>query len=196
LTPHNDGTVAHRICLIGAECTGKSSLARMLAQRLGGVVVAEALRDFCLRHGRTPYAHEQAGLMATQIELETKALAKVQESLQTRPPAPTLGPHPGFVWCDGAPLLTAVYSAYYFADQSLLAAALQHHTSYALTLWLQSDLPWQADGFMRDGPAAQTAVHALLRQVLADLPRVVPIHGEHPQRIRCAFKALQPIENA
>jgi len=172
-----------RICLIGAECTGKTSLAQALAQRLGGVVVTETLRDFCLRHGRTPYAHEQAGLMARQCQQEAQAITQLQPSRQKMA-------EPAFVFCDGAPLLTAVYSAHYFADRSLLEVALQHHAHYALTLWLQPDLPWQADGFMRDGPAAQTAVHALLEQVLADLPRVVRIQGTHHARIHRATEEI------
>ena len=38
-----------RIAVIGAECTGKSSLCEALAERLPGLWVPEALREFCDR---------------------------------------------------------------------------------------------------------------------------------------------------
>lgn len=50
---------SHVIALVGAESTGKTTLARELARVLAGrgvdaVMVPEALRDFCLQHDRTP----------------------------------------------------------------------------------------------------------------------------------------------
>ena len=43
-----------RVCLMGAECTGKSTLAQALAAHFGGLWVPEYLRAFCDRQGRTP----------------------------------------------------------------------------------------------------------------------------------------------
>jgi nicotinamide riboside kinase len=166
------------ICVIGAECTGKTSLVRELADMLGASVVPEALRDWCAVQGRTPQVHEQAALMQAQIHMEDKALAQINKGLDA------------IVLCDTAPLLTAVYSLHYFADSSLLAAAHAHHRRYALTLWLQPDLPWVADGLQRDGLAAQAAVHALLAQQLAQQSHVVRIVGRGPGRLQAARSAL------
>jgi len=167
-----------RICLIGAECTGKTVLAQQLAEMLGGVVVPEQLRDWCATHGRTPQAHEQAALMQAQIHIENQALALMDKGLNA------------MVFCDTAPLLTAIYSQQYFADSSLLAAAHAHHQRYALTLWLQPDLPWVPDGLQRDGQAVQAAVHQLLAQHLASHAPVVPVAGIGPERLQAARVAL------
>ncbi len=171
------------ICVIGAECTGKTVLVRQLAEALGGSVVPEVLRDWCAARGRTPQQHEQAALLQAQVDQEEQALARVD----TAPDA--------LVLADTAPLLTAVYSLHYFADDSLLAAAHAHHRRYALTLWLQPDLPWVADGLQRDGRATQGAVHQLLAHHLAHHQRVVPIAGEGPQRLQAALAALASISN-
>ena len=163
---------------MGAECTGKTSLVGELAAEFGAAVVPEVLRDWCHVQGRTPMAHEQAALMQAQIHQENEALALVNKGRDA------------IVLCDTAPLLTAVYSLHYFADGSLLEAAHAHHRRYALTLWLQPDLSWVADGWQRDGRAAQTAVHDLLAQQLARQSSVVCVSGSGPARRQVARAAL------
>lgn len=166
------------ICIIGAECTGKTALAQQLAAQTGGQVVPELLRDWCTKHGRTPRADEQSALMFAQIHAENQALALMGKR------------HGAMLFCECGPLLTAVYSQFYFADDSLLAAAHLHHRRYAMTLWLQPDLPWVADGVQRDGPVVQAAVHHLLGQQLALHAPVVGISGVGPVRWQAAMFAL------
>ncbi|APW48448.1 hypothetical protein RA876_13790 [Rhodoferax antarcticus] len=166
------------VCIIGAECTGKTVLAQQLAAQFGGVVVPEGLRHWCEEHGRTPLATEQVALMQTQIYKENKALALTENA------------RAAIIFCDTAALLTAVYSQHYFADSSLLGAAQAHHQRYALTLWLQPDLPWVADGLQRDGVAVQAAVHGLLAQQLASQPWVFRISGSGQARLHAARAAL------
>ena len=55
-----------RAGLIGAECTGKSSVAAALARDLGVIHVPEALRSFVETRGRVPEAADQAGIMSEQ----------------------------------------------------------------------------------------------------------------------------------
>ena len=64
-----------RIALVGAECTGKSTLGAALAGRLPGVALAECLREFCEARGRTPHAHEQREIVEAQIAREREAVA-------------------------------------------------------------------------------------------------------------------------
>ena len=169
------------ISLIGAECTGKTTLAQQLAAEFGGVVVPEALRHWCEAQGHTPQAHDQAALMQAQIHMENQALVLMDKGREA------------IVFCDTSPLLTAVYSQHYFADSSLLAPAHAHHRRYALTLWLQPDLPWVADGLQRDGVAAQAAVHQLLAQQLASHTAVACIAGSGLDRLQAARVALTQV---
>jgi len=144
------------IAIVGAESTGKTTLAAVLAERLsaqglGRVAwVPELLRDWCQSQGRTPLAHEQGPILRAQHERIEAARA-----------------HHDWVVCDTTALTTAVYSTLIFSDDSLQArAAVLHARSMALTLLTAIDLPWVADGLQRDGPQVQAPVDALLRQLM------------------------------
>lgn len=180
---HTKGDWPRLICLIGAECTGKTTLAKELACEFDGLLVPEALRDFCDRHGRTPQQHEQAALIDAQVALEEKALAQAARQGAR------------WVFCDTAPLLITVYSDHYFGDTSLYPRAQALHTRYALTLWLQPDLPWVADGHLRDGQGVQQRVHALLQQHLTGVPMVL-IGGQGAARLQMASTAIAAVPQA
>lgn len=137
------------IALLGAECTGKSSLTRRLGERLSAPTVGEYLREWCLDAGRTPQREEQAAIAAEQ--------QRRIEVLQ----APLL-------IADTTGLMTAVYSQHYFGDDSLLHDALAaHRRSVDLTLLCCPEgVPWQRDGCLRDGEAARQAVHGRLLTLL------------------------------
>lgn len=165
-------------CLLGAECTGKTTLAQALTAHFSGLYVGECLRDFCDAHARPPKASEQAGLIDAQLAREEAALALAAQSGQR------------WVFCDTAPLLTAVYSDYYFDDRSLYARALALHRRYALTLLLAPDLPWVSDGLQRDGALVRQQVHVLLQTALAVVSPVKVIAGQGAVRMQCAVAAV------
>ncbi len=166
------------ICILGAESTGKTTLARQLAAQFACPWVPEYLRAFCDERGRTPQRHEQAQILETQHRHE---LAAIAGAAQATP----------FIFCDTAPITTAIYSDYVFADASLYARGRTLHARYALTLLCMPDLGWVADGHQRDGPQAQRDVHALIERELARaaLP-VAPIHGHGEARFNDAVAAL------
>ncbi|MDP1528940.1 ATP-binding protein [Rhodoferax sp.] len=171
-----------RICLIGAECTGKSTLAQALAAHFGGLWVPEYLRSFCELNGRTPSADEQAAIMRAQFEQEEQVAALALQAAC------------GYVFCDGAPLLTAIYSDYYFADRSLFDCAHTLHARYALTLLLHPDLPWLPDGFQRDGEVVRTDVHALVQHALQAMhvPHI-DVEGRDDARLQAAILAVETL---
>ncbi|MHB8949447.1 MAG: AAA family ATPase [Rhodoferax sp.] len=168
------------ICLIGAECTGKSTLARALAEHFSGLCVPEHLRAFCALHGRTPLAGEQALIMRTQFEQEERTVATAGKT--GRP----------YVFCDSAPLLTAIYSDYYFGDRSLFEQAQAWHRRYALTLFLQPDLAWEPDGLLRDGASVRAAIHTAVRQALETMRcPYMEVSGAGERRLQAAILALK-----
>lgn len=167
------------VCLAGAECTGKTTLAQALATHLCGLWVPEYLRIFCERQGRTPKREEQPHILQEQVRQEQQALESARR----------LGL--SWVFCDTAPLLTAIYSDCLFDDVGLYAQARTLHERYALTLVLEPDIPWVADGMLRDGAQARAAVHTRLVQTLAAW--AVPylsICGNGVQRQLAALEAL------
>lgn len=177
---------ALRIAVIGAECTGKTWLCGALAAQYRGLWVPEALREFVDRTGRAPWQHEQAVLMRAQIAREDAALAQA-----------AAGEH-DLVAFDSAPLVTALYSRLYFDDDSLLAAAVEHHVArYDATLLTATDLPWEADGLQRDGPEQRECSHGLLLTCLTE--RRIPhslVQGVGTARLASAQRALDRLHSA
>ncbi len=171
-----------RICLIGAECTGKSTMAQALAAHFGGLWVPEQLRAFCDLHGRTPRVEEQAAIMCAQFEHEEQVAGLAMQSGRS------------YVFCDSSPLLTAIYSDFYFSDRSLFECAHALHARYALTLVLQPDLPWQSDGLQRHSEAVRAAVHARVQHVLHTmrLPHI-EVEGLDGARLQAAILAVETL---
>ncbi|MCX6432766.1 MAG: ATP-binding protein [Actinobacteria bacterium] len=169
-----------RIGLIGGECTGKSTLATALGRHLPSCVVPEVLREVVDRLGRPPLPGEQAGIMAEQSARED-AMARACEL-------------PWLV-ADPAPLMTAVYSQLYFADDCLVSPAVEHARGYDLIIWCGADIPWTPDGVQRDGPAARDRadeiISTLVREDLRSLgSTVIKVTGGLDDRVATVLAAL------
>ena len=172
--------VVRRIAVVGAECVGKTVLCQALAQQLPGHWLPEYLREFCDKLGRTPLAAEQHCILQTQIGQEANAHRQAAEQ------------GVGWLLCDSAPIATALYSRMLFQDSTLIEPALQHHRHYAATLLLQPDLPWVADGILRDGPAVRAEFHRLLTGLLQTASiQAHAIDGCGPARLQRALDLLQ-----
>jgi nicotinamide riboside kinase len=144
-----------RVAVIGAESTGKTALCRFLAQHLEGWSFDEPLRQWVEHYGRSPTANEQWEILQRQRQAEDQALLTAYRA----------GKH--WVLCDSAPILTAVYSQFYFQDPVLMAQAIDHHKkAYTHTLVCDTDLIWQPEPGMRDGPQVRAEVQGLLLQAL------------------------------
>jgi len=168
------------IALVGAESTGKTTLAGELRDALSGegrsvAVVGEYLREFCDARGRTPRVDEQAGIAAEQARRIAEAAATHE-----------------VVVADTTALMIAVYSEQVFGDTGLYAGALDAQRGYALTLVTALDIPWAADGLQRDGPHVRAPVDALLRAALArgDIGYSV-VAGSGPARLSHALLAAR-----
>ncbi|MBX3636436.1 MAG: ATP-binding protein [Rubrivivax sp.] len=171
---------ALRIAVVGAESTGKTTLAAALAEALGRqgsrrvAWVPEVLREWCDARGRTPAAHEQAAIARAQHERIAEAAAAHD-----------------IVVSDTTALMTAVYSRIVFGDRTLDAMAVELHRSVDATLLSALDLPWVPDGHQRDGPQVQRPVDDALRELLRAhrLPFAV-VGGQGPARLAQALAAV------
>ena len=144
------------IAVVGGECSGKSTLAAGLAQTLPAVYVPEVLRAFVDRHSRVPRKDEQIDVLEQQVAAEREAAVTATAA------------DIGYVVSDAGPLMTAVYSQVYYADDSLIARARSDQRHYFLTVWCDIDIEWRADGGQRDGPQYRSRVHEALGAMLAD----------------------------
>jgi len=177
-----------RVAIVGAESTGKSALARALAdalQREFGLrcaVVDEYLRQWCDERGRTPREDEQCALAEEHARrLEAAAAA----------------PDVDLVLCDTTPLMVSVYSDLLFDDLTLDPLARECQRRMDLSLLTALDLPWVADGLQRDGPHVRPPVDERVRARLNDWG--VPwslVSGSGAARVANALDALRPLLRA
>lgn len=133
-----------RLCLHGAESTGKS----VLAARLGLPWVPEYGREYAEAHGT---AFTMADLLAIAAGHE----ARVRAALAAQPPLLIL---------DTDPLMTAAWAEMLFGE---VPEALLAYPKADLYLLFDPDVPWIEDGTRLFGaPADRARFAALTEQVL------------------------------
>jgi NadR type nicotinamide-nucleotide adenylyltransferase len=160
-----------RVAILGAESTGKSTLAPALAARYGTLWVPEYLREFVATRQRVPFEDDQVGIARTQRERE--------DAIAASPDARR------YLFCDTTPLMTAVYSRIYWGRVPPALLALEAGHDYAATLVAGLDLPWVPDGLQRESEEVRQRVHECLLAVLRE--RGIPftlLEGDLPQRLR------------
>ena len=173
------------VAIVGAESSGKSRLARALADALAGEfglrvdVVDEYLRQWCDAHGRTPRADEQMALAREHAARIAAARAR---------------PGVDVVLCDTTPLMVSVYSDLLFHDLALDPLARECQAGMDLTLLTALDIPWTADGIQRDGPHVRAPVDARVRARLVawGVPWSL-VSGTGTARLASALDALRPL---
>lgn len=174
-------TQAVKIALLGAESTGKTQLSAELAGSLRGqghsvAVVAEVLREWCTREGRTPRPEEQLPIAQEQERRVDEAAAGAD-----------------IVIADTTAVMIAIYSAMLFEDGTLYRFALERQRGYHVNLLTGLDLPWVADGLQRDGPHVREPVDALVREALARAGvSYRTVYGHGPDRLANALAAIAP----
>jgi NadR type nicotinamide-nucleotide adenylyltransferase len=165
------GSRPARVAILGAESTGKSTLAPALAARYGTLWVPEYLREFVETRQRVPFEHDQVEIARAQCEREN-AMAALPEARR-------------YLFCDTTPLMTAVYSRIYWGRVPPELLAMEAAHDYAVTLVAGLDLPWVPDGLQRESEEVRKQVHGCLLDVLRE--RGIPftlLAGDLPQRLR------------
>ncbi len=141
-----------RVAILGAESSGKSTLAQALAARYRTLWVPEYLREFVEVSGRVPREEDQFGIARIQREREEVAAAMAA----------------GFLFCDTTPMMTAIYSRWYWGRVDAGLAALDAAHPYQFTVVTAPDGPWMPDGLQRESPEVRQRVHEQLLAALAE----------------------------
>ena len=166
-----------RVAILGAESSGKSTLATALAARYSTLWVPEFLREFVEMQKRVPFEAEQFFIASTQLERERQLAADARCGK--------------FLFCDTTPLMTALYSRSCFGRIDAPLAALAQRHAYDVTLLTAPDCPWVADGLQRASETVRAAIH---EELLAELAlRGIPyllVEGPLAQRLLQVEKLL------
>jgi NadR type nicotinamide-nucleotide adenylyltransferase len=155
-----------RVCFHGAESTGKSVLARQLAERFGYPWVAEYGRAYC----------EERGTELTMDDL--LAIARGQDQAMRVAAAA----EPPVLILDTDPLMTAAWARMLFGE---VPDELLSYDKADLYMLFAPDVPWVADGtrfFGTDEERARFAVAAEDMLKLAGVEYVVVAGGWYERR--------------
>lgn len=157
-----------RITITGSECTGKTTLAKALADHYETVWVPEFARAFVSAQRVAPGYDDVNTIARGQLALDADQAADASRLLIR----------------DTDLLSTVVYSQHYFGDcpkwiETALAAAASD-----LYLLAAIDVPWSPDGFQRDRGDRRDEMHGLFRAALVDRRLdFVELRGSREQRL-------------
>ncbi|GAA4759858.1 MULTISPECIES: DUF4301 family protein [Flavobacterium] len=173
-----------RITTYGPESTGKTTLARQLAEHFNTVWIPEFARDFLeeikIKEGRDCEEKDLLPIAIGQTALENKALENSKE----------------FLFCDTNALVTKVYSDIYYnhCSKELEEAARSHH--YDLYFLTDKDVPWEADG-LRDSQEYRDNSFEVFKQNLIDYNKpFIQINGNKIERLEKASKIILDLQKA
>ena len=166
-----------RIAILGAESSGKSTLAHALAAQYSTLWVPEYLREFVETHARVPDESDQYPIARTQMAREDAAAAKASR----------------FLFCDTTPLMTALYSRWYWRRVDAQLALLERRHDYAFTLVTAPDSPWEADGLQRESEEVRQRVHEQVIRMLQERAiAYLLVTGSLRQRVLQAGRLINP----
>lgn len=173
-----------RIAIVGAESTGKTTLAQELAEHFHTVWVPEYGREYTeVRVGRVAFfdykwSNEEFVLIARkQIELEDH-LAKSANRV---------------LICDTDVLATCIWQERYMGSCSAEVDSIASQRRYDLYLLTDCDIPFMQDG-LRDGEHLRQWMTNRFRDELnrRKLPWIL-IYGSREQRLRTAIDAVEKV---
>lgn len=164
-----------RVVVTGSECTGKSTLARALADHFKVPCVPEYVRLFVQDKGRAPTAIDVDAIARGQIALEAEHAAS----------------EPDLLILDTDLLSTVVYSRHYYGVCPAWVAAELSRLPGDLYLLAGIDVPWVPDGTQRDRGHRRQEMQALFVDALARRAlHAVPVQGSSADRLRSAIAAI------
>ncbi len=138
LSPAVYASFVRRLCVLGGESSGKSSLAAELARLTDSVCVAEYGRELW-EHKRGALVYEDLLHIAErQLELEREAARRAH----------------AWLFCDTSPLTTLYYSLEMFGRAAPELERLAN-ARYDLTVLCAADFPFVQDGTRRDAEFRQ-----------------------------------------
>lgn len=169
--------VTQRIVVTGSECTGKTTLARQLAQALHTPWVPEYAREYAESLGRVLTVADVAAIARGQMEREDAVRAR--------------SPHALAVVYDTDLVSTTVYADHYYGQCPEWILKEARERLGHLYLLSAIDIPWRADS-VRDQPLEREDIQARFVDRLRDFGAcVLPVAGHGDTRLHVALAAVR-----
>lgn len=166
-----------RVVVYGSESTGKTTLARRLAEHYQTVWVPEYAQAYLEQKGAPIEREDIPQIARGQISSE-EALARKAHKL---------------LICDSDLTTTTIYSEYYFSDCPAWIYEEAARRSYDLYLLNHIDVPWVSAPH-RDIPHFREEMHRIFQARLqAKGVRYVDIRGSWEERFQAACRAIDTL---
>lgn len=173
-----------KIALFGPESTGKTTLAKQLAEHFKTTWAPEFARDYLQKKwnkkGRICDVNDMLPIAYGQTELENESLSNANK----------------FLFCDTNLMVTKVFSEVYynFCDPLLEKASKKH--KYDLIFLTDIDVPWEKDN-LRDKPEERELVFAALKKELIHTGKAfIILSGDKETRLQKAITIVNDLEKA
>ena len=168
---------ASRVCLVGAESTGKTTLAQALAEHFQTIWSPEFARAYLEARGGVCTPLDMLTIARGQVASED-ALARQANRLHV---------------CDTSLLTTLIWHEHYFGPAPAELQQLAARRTARLHLLCDIDVPWLADG-LRDSPNHRAWFHDRFRRELeARRWPYLLVSGSHEHRLSTAIPAIERI---
>lgn len=173
-----------KIALFGPESTGKTTLAKQLAEHFDTVWTPEFARDYLQekwdKTAQICDVNDMLPIAYGQTKLENQSLSTANK----------------YLFCDTNLMVTKVFSEVYynFCDPVLDKAARKH--KYDLIFLTDIDVPWERDD-LRDKAEGRESVFTVFKQTLVknDKP-FITLSGNEETRLKKAVAIVNDLEKA
>ncbi len=166
-----------RVVLIGSECTGKTTMAALLAKRYGTVWVPEAARFYAEKKQGPLTAADVAPIARMHLDAAGRALFRAVDLL----------------FLDQDLVSTVVYSRHYYGDCPAWVERAAWERRADLYLLHRPDIPWFPDP-SRDRGHQRTEMHDLFVAALRELgAETADIFGDGQARVDRAVGAVDTL---
>lgn len=167
-----------RVAIVGPECTGKTDLARFLADHFQTMWVPEFARTYLEKLHR-PYTKEDLTIIAHgQLKAENSITAQANR----------------FVFCDTNLVVIKIWSEFKYGSCDPEVLTLMKQQTYDLHLLTDIDLPWEDDP-LREHPHKREELFAIYKAELKNKQtKFTIIRGDYASRRAAAVNAVAKIK--
>jgi nicotinamide riboside kinase len=173
-----------RVCCVGAESTGKSTLVSTLAKKYQSVSIGEFGRDYTLMK-------KAAGTNDSWTTDDFVHIANEQQRLEDL----SAEDADAVLFCDTDAMSTDLWHERYLGARDLEVGRIAEARRYDLFVLCDIDIPWQADE-IRLGANTRAAMHQRFLDVLASRPEpTILVSGTVEQRMQLVDDSLRAMRN-
>ena len=164
-----------KIAIVGPESTGKSEMAKALAQHFQTIYVPEFAREYCVGLNRNYTLEDEVAIFHGQLALERNLIPFAQN---------------GLLFCDTMVLTVKIWCDYLFGHTPKIVRDTIPALNYDFYLLMDIDLPWQDDP-LRDFPEQREYFLQVWKDELEAIGAdYIVVSGLGEARIKHALNAL------